>query len=325
MRPHHDEAVPALRGPSRRPDVRAAQRRPRAHAGQRAHERGAGAEQERRARTLGHQHPGRDRLQVGVFGSVDHGPAAVPHPGQQLADSLRAAEPDVGQADAANGVPPDRAAALVRHEVTQVRCGVAERGILRELGLAHRDQAAAHPGPVDVPGGQPARLQERRHEQHAVITAASRLPAHRVQGRHLRHHVPAESGVAPADELQARTAPSGHGKKAPCGQDIDLGGGRLLHAAGVGQDEAGRGRAGQRGAVRLLLQDGHQLDAVHRLRPGWVIIEHAQQQAVRGPHRADGSAQAVVVGPGFRNPSQHLGGGGQTVAQSTPPSVGAGT
>ena len=89
--------------------------------------RGAGAEQERRARTLGHQHPGRHRLQVGVFGGVDHGPAAIPHPGQQLADPLRAAEPDVGQADAANGVPPDRAAALLRHEVTQVRCAVAER------------------------------------------------------------------------------------------------------------------------------------------------------------------------------------------------------
>ena len=232
VRPHHDQAVPALPGPSGRPDVRAAQRRPRAHAGQRAHERGTGAEQERRARTLGHQHPGRDRLQVGVFGGVDHGPAAVPHPGQQLADALRAAEPDVGQADAADVVPPDRAAALLRHEVTQVRCAVAERGVPRELGLAHRDQTAAHPGPVDVPGRQPPRLQERRHEQHAVIAAAGRLPAHRVQGRHLGHHVPAQGRVAPADELQARTAPPGHRNKAPCGQDIDLGRGRAPPGCG---------------------------------------------------------------------------------------------
>ena len=188
----------------------------------------------------------------------------------------------------------------------------------RELGLTHRDQAAAHPGPVDVARGQPPRLQERRHEQHTVITAAGRLPAHRIQGRHLRHHVPAQGRVAPADQLQARTAPPGHRHKAPSGQDIDLGRGQLLQAAGVGQDEAGRSKASQRGAVRLLLQDGHHLNAAHRLRPGRVIVEHAQQ-AVRGPHRADGGPQALVVGPGFRKPSQHLGCGGQAVAQSMPP------
>ncbi|HEY6313566.1 MAG TPA: hypothetical protein VIY52_22565 [Streptosporangiaceae bacterium] len=90
---------------------------------------------------------------------------------------------------------------------------------------------------MDVPRRQRSCLQERRHEQHTVIAAADRLPAHRVQGRHLRHHVPAEGRVAPAQELQAPTAPFGHGKRAPCGQDIDLGGGRLLHAAGVGKDE----------------------------------------------------------------------------------------
>lgn len=168
-----------------------------------------------------------------------------PHPGQQLADSLRAAEPDVGEADAADVVAADRAAALLRQEVTQVRRPVAERGVARELGLAHRDETAAHPGPVDVSGGQPPRLQERRHQQHAVIAAEGR--------------------VAPADKLQAPAAPFGHGQQAPRGQDIDLGSGRLLHAASVGEDEAGRGRADQGGVVRLLLQDGHHLNTVHRL------------------------------------------------------------
>jgi hypothetical protein len=303
VRPHHDEAVPVRRGSSRGPDVRAAERGPRAHAGQRAHERGAGAEEKRRARALGCQHPRGDRLQVRVFGGIDHDPAAVPPSGQQLADSLRAAEPDVVEADAADVVPGDRAAALFRHEVTQVRCAVAERGVLGELRLAHRHETAAHSGPVDVSGGQPPRLQERRHEQHAVIAAVGRLPAHRVQGLDLRHQVPAEGRIAPANKLQACAAPFGHGQQAPRGQHIGLDGGGFLHAAGVGEDEAGRGRAGQRGAVRLLLKDGHHLDAVHRLRPRGVVVEHAEEQAVRGPHRADGGAQALVVRPGSGKPA----------------------
>ena len=131
----------ALRGPARPPDVRAAQRRPRAHPGQRAHDRGPvrnrnHAPARSAISTPAEPRPGRS------IGRPPR-PSCRPAPRPAAPDSPPAAEPDVGQADAADVAPPDRAAALLRHEVTQFRCAVAERGVPRELGLAHRDEAPA--------------------------------------------------------------------------------------------------------------------------------------------------------------------------------------
>ena len=115
---------------------------------------------------------------------------------------------------------------------------------------------------------------------------------------HLRHHVAAQRRVAAADQLDPRAASLRNGDQAASGERVQLGRGLLVEAARVGQDETGRGRTAERGLVGVLLQDGHDLDAVHRLRPGRVIVEHAQQQPVRGTHRANRRPEGIVVRAG---------------------------
>ncbi len=288
------------RGRGRRPDLRTAQRRLRAHAEQGPHERGTGTEQERTAVPLGSQHSAGHGVEIGIFGGVDHHPPAVPDLSQQFLHPGRAAEPDVGQADAGHVAGPDRAAALLRDEVPQVRGAVAERGVPGELGLAHRDQVRAEAGPVNVTRRHPPGFQEGGDQQYPVEAPAGNRMAYRLQRRDLGHDVAAQGGVAPADQLNPDSGPFGYRDQSPCGPLVHLHRGRFVEAAGVGQHEAGAGRAVQRGPVGLLVQHGHDLHVVHRLRSGRVVVQDAQPQPVRGAHRADRLPEGTVVRKGVR-------------------------
>lgn len=99
--------------------------------------------------------------------------------------------------------------------------------------------------------------------------------------------------------MDPRAASSGNGQQAASGLHIQLDRSRLVEAARVGQDEAGRSRAAESGLVGVLLQDGHDLDVVHRLRPGRVVVQYAKQQAVRDSHRANRVPEAIVVRAGL--------------------------
>ncbi len=153
---------------------------------------------------------------------------------------------------------------------------------------------------MDIRSGQPSGLEKSGDQQHAVEAAAEHLPADGLQRRHLRHHVAAQRRVAAADELEPRAASLGHGHQAASGESVELDRGRLVEAARVGQDEAGRGRTAERGLVDVLLEDGHDLDVVHRLRSGRVVVEYGQEEAVRDSGRANRLPEGIVVreGPG---------------------------
>ncbi len=93
---------------------------------------------------------------------------------------------------------------------------------------------------------------------------------------------------------------------------------RLGQAARTGQHETDRGRI-ERSTVGVLLQHGHHLDAVHRLRPGRVNIQHARQQPVRPAHRADRLPQAIIIGDGRGQPREHPRCGRQAVLRQPGP------
>ena len=164
------------------------------------------------------------------------------------------------------------------------------------------------------PPGTPARA-ARRHSRGRPFS-----PAHRVQRRHLGHHMPAQRRVAPADQLHTRTAPPRHRDKAPRGHDIGLGRVRFLHAARVGQDEAGRSRADRRRRVRLLLQDSHHLNAVHCLVTpfGSSSSTPSSKPSAARIARMD-ARRPSSSGRGSGSPPSTFGRGGQTVTQSSAP------
>jgi hypothetical protein len=173
---------------------------------------------------------------------------------------------------------------------------------------------------VNVASGHPPGLQERRDQQHAVKAAAGHLAADRLQRRHLRHHMTAQRGIAAAQQLQTRAPPSRNRDQAVGSERIALGRGRPSQAARIGQHETDRGRT-ERGLVGVLLQDGHDLDAVHRLRPGRVIIQHAQQQPVRGTHRADRLPEGIIIRESPGQLGEHLRCGRQAVPRQSGPSL----
>ena len=310
MRADHDQAVPARPGPHspvRSPDLRTAQGRLGPQAAQRPHERRPGAEQERLSLTLGVQHGAGHRLQVGVLGGVHHHPRPARRAGQYLAHPARPAEPDIREADAVHILRLDRPPAFFRNENPQVRSAIPERSVLREFGFTDRDQPGGRASPVDIGRGHPACLQERRNQQHAVIAAADHVPPDRLQRGDLRHHVAAQRGVAPADQLDAGPAPSRHRDQASGGPGGQLGGGRPAQAAGVGQHETRGARPGQRRGVGVFLQHGHDLDVMHGLRSGRIVVEDPQEQVTGRPGGADRFAETLVAGAGRRQPGKHLG------------------
>ena len=51
--------------------------------------------------------------------------------------------------------------------------------------------------------------------------------------------------------------------------------------------------------VSLMLEDSHDLDAVHRLRPGRVVVEHTEQESVRGSDGANRRPEGRIIRPGL--------------------------
>ena len=181
----------------------------------------------------------------------------------------------------------DGAAALLGDELAQVRGGEAEGGVAGELGLADRLRLAPDPRPVHVTGGEAAGLQVRRDQQHAVVAAAEYLPAHRVQRGHLGDDVPAQGGVAAADHVDGRVEPAAQLEHRATDPGVQRDGVGLAHAAGVGEDEAGRAGPVEAGGDLVGVEDGHHGDVVHGLRSGGVVVEHGDPAARVGQRLPD--------------------------------------
>ena len=295
----HDQAVlPAAAGG---PDLRAAQRPPGLDAAEGTHERRPGAEQKRLSRAARPAVPPQatvSRSEYSTALTTTHVPSRRP----ASTSRTRGGPPSLMSARLmlATSSRLIAAAALLRDEVAQVRGGVAESGIPRELGLADRDQAVAGPGPVDVGSGQPSGLEKRGNQQHAVQAAAeiSRRTACSAATSASTWPRSVESlRLISSIRVPRRRATAIRPRAA---RVVQLDRGRLAQAARVGQDEAGRGRAAERSLIGVLVQGGHDLDAVHGLRPGRVVVQHAEQQAVRGPHGADRRAERRAVRRGQR-------------------------
>jgi hypothetical protein len=109
--------------------------------------------------------------------------------------------------------------------------------------------------------------------------------------------VAAQRRVAAAEDLDPRAQPSCDGDQAASGQRGALYCGWLGQATRIAQHETDRGRV-ERGVAGALVQNRHHLDAMHRLRPGRVIVKHSQQQSVRGTHLADRLPEAIIVRDG---------------------------
>ena len=123
VRPDHDQAVPARRAPSGRPDLRCRAAAPAGSmpASARTNDGPVRNRNDWPARSATST-PRRDRLQVGVLGGVDHDPRRRPAP-RPAARATRAGPPSRMSARLMlrDLLRPDRAAALLRHEVPQVR------------------------------------------------------------------------------------------------------------------------------------------------------------------------------------------------------------
>ena len=258
-----DQAVPG-RAPAR-PDVRRLQRRLRVQPGQRLRERRTGPVQERLPGRLRLEQTEHDDVEVGVLDGVDDDERAVGHVGEDLGNPLRAAAADVVEGDAVHLIRPDGAAALLGDELAQVRGREAEGGVAGELGLADRLRLSPDPRPVHVTGGEPAGLQVRRDQQHTVVAAAEHLPANRVQRGHLGDDVPAQGGVAAADHVDGCVEPAAQLEQHATDPGVQRNGVGLAHAAGVGEDEAGRAGPVEAGSDLVGVEDGHDGDVVHRL------------------------------------------------------------
>ena len=206
-----------------------------------------------------------DDVEVGVLDGVDDDERAVGHVGEDLGNPLRAAAADVVEGDAVHLIRPDGAAALLGDELAQVRGREAEGGVAGELGLADRLRLAPDPRPVHVACGEAAGLQVRRDQQHPVVAAAEHLPAHRVQRGHLGDDVPAQGGVAAADHVDGRVEPAAQLEQHATDPGVQRNGVGLAHAAGVGEDEAGRAGPVEAGGDLVGVEDGHDGDVVHRL------------------------------------------------------------
>ena len=173
---------------------------------------------------------------------------------------------------------------------------------------------------MDVGSGQPSGLEERGDQQHAVHVAGPQSPG----------------GPPPAPPTSAITWPrsveslrliSSIGAPRRLATAIRPRAARVVSSAAAGSPRLRefvstkhvRGRTAERGLVGVLLQDGHDLDAVHRLRAGRVIVQDTEHAAVRRSHRADRRPKRLVVRAGLGQPGEHLGRGRQAVAHQSDP------
>ena len=181
----------------------------------------------------------------------------------------------------------DGAAALLGDEVPQVGGGETERRVLGELGVPGWDGFPGHVGPVDVTGGEPARLEEARDQQHPVEPGTGHAAPGGVDGRDLGDDVAAQRGVAAADDFHWAAETLAEGEQAGGYSGVQFDGGVFGQAAGVGQDEAGGPRCGQAGGVLVGFENGDDADVVHGLRAGGVVVEHGDTAAGRGVRGPD--------------------------------------
>ncbi len=169
---------------------------------------------------------------------------------------------------------------------------------MRELCLADGNHAVIAAGPVDVTDRQPASLDERRDKQHAIRPGGVRRSQHAGERRDFRDDMPAQRRVAAADQVKWRPASPGNGEQPACDLSCQRGGLVLGQAARVREDETRRSPASNRGVgvfVRRLVKDRHDLDVVHGLGPGRIIVENSEKPAVVGAQLADRGSQAWVV------------------------------
>src|SRR6476469_3336741 len=183
------------------PDLRRGERTLRFEPGERTGERRTTPVSERLALLLRLQNAQYDDLQVGVIGRIDHDEGAAGDPAQDLGDPSGPAEPDVVQGDAVHLVAGDGAAALLGDEVQQVGRGVTERRVLGELRVARWDGPPGNVGPVDVTGGETARLEEARDQQHPVEPGAGHATPGGVDRSDLGDDVAAQRGITAADDF----------------------------------------------------------------------------------------------------------------------------
>ena len=280
-----DQAVPV--GSAGRPDVRRLQRRLRVQPGQWLRERRTGPVQERLPVGLRLEQAEDDDVEVGVLDGVDHDERPVGHVGENLGDPLGSADADVVEGEAAHLVRRDGAPALLRDELPQVRRREPEGGVAGEFRLADGQRLARDPRPVHVTGGESACLQIGRHQQHPVVAAAEDLPAHRVQRGDLGDDVPAQGGVAAADDVDRRVEAPAELEQGAADAGVQRNCVCLAHAAGVGEDEAGRAGPVEPGGDLLGIEDGDHGHVVHRLRPGGVVVEHRDPAPRRGQRLSD--------------------------------------
>jgi hypothetical protein len=145
--------------------------------------------------------------------------------------------------------------------------------------------------------GEPAGLEVRRRQQHAVEASAGHLPERGVQPADLGDDVPTQGRVAAADHVDRRVQPVGQFEQHPPDPGVQLHRVGLGQAAGVGQDEAGRAGLGQAGRELVRLEHGDHVDVVHRLGSRGVVVQDrnpppASAKAWRIRRRASGSTRA---------------------------------
>ena len=219
-----------------------------------------------------------------MLGRVDHHERAAGHLVQDLGDPVGPTLADVGQRDAAHLGGLDPAAALLGDELLQIRRPVPEGGVLGELRRPGGDRAAFDFRPMDVAGGEPARLEIRRYQQDPVVRAAHHALPDGVEGIDLGEYMPAEGRIASADDLDRPTQVQREQVVGDGRGELDRRG--LRQAAGVRQNETRIADVGQPGGVLGRLEHGHHRHVVHGLRTRRVVVQDRDAPAgghVHGP------------------------------------------
>ena len=204
---------------------------------------------------------------------------------QELGHPVRPTAADVGQRDAAHLGGLDPAATRLSDELLQIRPPVPERGILRELRRPGGDRQTFNCCPMDVAGGEPARLEIRRYQKDPVERAAQDALPDGVEGIDLGQDMPAKGRVAPADDFDRppefqREQVTGHRRG-----ELDCGG--LGQAAGVRQNETGVADVGQPGGVLGGVEHGDHRHVVDGLRARRVIVQDRDSSPGGQVQRAD--------------------------------------
>ena len=165
---------------------------------------------------------------------------------------------------------------------------------------------AADHGPVDVSGGESARLEIRRDQQHPVEAAAGHPAPGGVQRAHLGDDVTAQRGVTATDHYDRGThrlaeceQVAGHPR---CVNSTAASSGRLRVLVRMKHVDPGSASPAR---IFIGFEDGHDADVVHCLRSGRVVVQDGDPPAgsdVAGPDPFSGagfSTQRRCGGDGF--------------------------